>query len=99
MPGQWQARKWRDVQRLPAMSLAPAVGTVPDFDPGHTFVVHELVRLEILLPYRAPKRFDRKGPDEEEGKLAYILPQISEGVPLLKAITWKPQPEPIASNA
>ena len=38
------ARKWRDAQRFPAGVLVPAVKTVPDFDPGHTFVVHELVR-------------------------------------------------------
>ena len=49
MPDHWQARKWSDVQRLPAGILAPAVGTIPDFDPGHTFVVNELVRAGITL--------------------------------------------------
>ena len=49
MPDHWQARKWSDAQRLPAGILAAAVGTIPDFDPGHTFVVNELVRAGITL--------------------------------------------------
>jgi hypothetical protein len=40
-PDPWQPRKWRQAVRLPAGTLIPAVGTIPGFDPGHTFVVNE----------------------------------------------------------
>ena len=56
MPDHWQARKWRDAQRLPAGVSAPAVGTVPDFDPGHTFVVHELVRAGDPITLHSTKK-------------------------------------------
>ena len=43
-PNHWEARKWRRAVTLPAGSLVPAVVTIPGFDPGHTFIVHENVR-------------------------------------------------------
>ena len=40
-PDPWDSKKWRQSIRFPPGSLIPAVGTIPGFDPGHTFVVHE----------------------------------------------------------
>ena len=92
MPDHWQARKWRDAQRLPAGVSAPAVGTVPDFDPGHTFVVHELVRAGDPITLHSTKKIPTAKAlieKKENRHIYYHKSRMVYRVPRLKAIFRK----------